>query len=950
MSLYDSNPNEYANQKDLMSLLFTQSLTGIFFMMLDEPVLWNESTDKEKVMDYIFDHLKITMINQAMLDQYRAEEAQMMGATPRKLFANNPELGRSVLMRLFNEGHLHADTEEQRPDGTVLTFQGDYLCLYDEQNRITGHFGMQADISDRKSAETELADNVKRLNLAIDGAEMGLWDWNLIDDSIYFSPLSKQLLGMEDNEGEGTSSGWKKLWHPDEIKMIQTAMADYLAGKTQKYELVHRLCHKDGSWRWILSRGSVLRDREGIPYRWIGTFADITRLIEERAESEALERFFSVNPDLMSITDLQGNLIKVNQAWKTILGYPPEELENRSLFDLIHPDDLGEELNKEAIEKLEKKQLINNINRYRCADGTYRYLEWHAQPAGDLVYGTARDITEKIKTEEFIEKEKELFNTTLVSVGVGIIVTDREGRILLINPMAASLTGWTGDEAFLQDVRMIFRTVNMETKELTRNPVDVVLETSCGMDSRKNAGILTKGDSAIHVAGNAAPILSGGGIDGVVITFRDITKEHMLEQEMEGFLNANLDMLCVGNRDLVIHKVNKKFTEVLGYTADEIKGKNITDILHPDDLEKIDSLRLHMRKNAVLNEVATRVQCKDGVYKYIEWNVMPGTGDYIYASARDITQKMLYEDRLRELAAKDELTGLYNRHYLDVIIGELANHADLTGIPLSFLLIDFDYFKKVNDTWGHPVGDDVLQSTASLLKHLLRDKDILVRMGGEEFAVVLPETGSLGAHVTAEKLRIAVGEHRHPTAGRQTISIGVAERMKAESFRHWYRRADEALYRAKRNGRNCVSLSEDVEAVSKSFLHIDWMSDWESGNRKIDRQHKELVAGANQFISSSLEAVDRDGVLKDLEIMISHIVKHFETEEKILGEVSYPNLIMHEQIHKELANKALKLKDELESGEVRFSAFVSFLMDEVVMDHMIKEDAKYFQYTKRRRK
>jgi len=192
----------------------------------------------------------------------------------------------------------------------------------------------------------------------------------------------------------------------------------------------------------------------------------------------------------------------------------------------------------------------------------------------------------------------------------------------------------------------------------------------------------------------------------------------------------------------------------------------------------------------------------------------------------------------------------------------------------------------------------------------------------------------------------AVEDHRHPTAGRQTISIGVAERMKAESFRHWYRRADEALYRAKQNGRNCVSISENADTVSKSFLHIDWMPDWESGNSKIDRQHKELVIGANQFISSSLEAIEKEDVLKDLNLMISHIAKHFETEERILGEVRYPDLIQHERIHKELANKALRLKDELESGEVRFSAFVSFLLDEVIMDHMIKEDAKYFEYTR----
>ena len=130
------------------------------------------------------------------------------------------------------------------------------------------------------------------------------------------------------------------------------------------------------------------------------------------------------------------------------------------------------------------------------------------------------------------------------------------------------------------------------------------------------------------------------------------------------------------------------------------------------------------------------------------------------------------------------------------------------------IVFDLDFFKQVNDNWGHPVGDSVLKHTSQITKRLLRKSDVFARMGGDEFMVIMPETSCAGARVAAEKIRSNITENPHPQAGLVTVSIGVAEWRTGESFGNWYERADDALYQAKKQGRNCIACAEDDIGIS----------------------------------------------------------------------------------------------------------------------------------------
>lgn len=140
-----------------LQLFFNRSLDGYYFTQLDEPQPWDEATDKDKVLGYIATHQRITEVNDALLSQYGMTRASLIGQLVGRFFEHNMENGRQLRRKLWDEGRLHAETMERKQDGSPIWIEGDYVCLYDEQKRITGTFGIQRDITERKRKERELA-------------------------------------------------------------------------------------------------------------------------------------------------------------------------------------------------------------------------------------------------------------------------------------------------------------------------------------------------------------------------------------------------------------------------------------------------------------------------------------------------------------------------------------------------------------------------------------------------------------------------------------------------------------------------------------------------------------------------------------------------------------------------------------------------------------------------
>jgi two-component system cell cycle response regulator len=204
-----------------------------------------------------------------------------------------------------------------------------------------------------------------------------------------------------------------------------------------------------------------------------------------------------------------------------------------------------------------------------------------------------------------------------------------------------------------------------------------------------------------------------------------------------------------------------------------------------------------------------------------------GANDYVLRSAdrneliarvRTQVRRKRYTERLRdnvqysmELAITDPLTGLFNRRYMESHVGTLIDRSAARGKSLSLLILDVDYFKSINDSFGHDAGDDVLREFAERLKASIRGIDLACRYGGEEFVVVMPDTDLGIAAMVAERIRRRIAGEPFPIEGGKrtievTISVGIAARLGAQdNATLMLKRADEALYRAKRDGRNRVA-------------------------------------------------------------------------------------------------------------------------------------------------
>jgi diguanylate cyclase (GGDEF)-like protein len=169
--------------------------------------------------------------------------------------------------------------------------------------------------------------------------------------------------------------------------------------------------------------------------------------------------------------------------------------------------------------------------------------------------------------------------------------------------------------------------------------------------------------------------------------------------------------------------------------------------------------------------------------------------------------------RIEELAIRDELTGAYNRRHLMEIIQREKWRSERAGVDFSIFIIDVDFFKNVNDSYGHLAGDCVLRAIAKTASDALRQTDYFGRYGGEEFAAVVTDTSVEGAMVTAERVRQRIEALRFPDIAdelRLTASIGIAAAGAREETTAIFKRADDALYVAKRSGRNRCIMAEPL--------------------------------------------------------------------------------------------------------------------------------------------
>ncbi len=311
-------------------------------------------------------------------------------------------------------------------------------------------------------------------------------------------------------------------------------------------------------------------------------------------------------------------------------------------------------------------------------------------------------------------------------------------------------------------------------------------------------------------------------IQGVVVSARDVTDRKMAEEALkrsEERLNEAQQISQTGDfsRDLITGRGfwSKEFFRLLDYPDRTVPSlEAMVSRMHAEDREIFLVTVDQSLDQGGVHDLDFRVVLRSGTIRYLSGKIDVDLDEYkepiyYHGTLTDVTALKEAEAKLVEMATTDPLTGILNRRRFLELAGRELSLAVRHGNPLSLLMMDVDHFKSINDNHGHDAGDEVLMSLVRLTSEVLRDSDVFGRLGGEEFAILLPQTSGTAAEQAAEKIRVHVMDStiRHNDKNIQiTVSIGISNITKdVNSVEALMKDADEALYGAKDSGRNRIS-------------------------------------------------------------------------------------------------------------------------------------------------
>ena len=642
-----------------------------------------------------------------------------------------------------------------------------------------------------------------------------------------------------------TSDLWGSIIHPDDrsrfFDFIKQILSTAKAG-----ELECRTFYKLGGerWVWIFARPQV--DERNKVTTIVGAIQDITERKQANEQLQESEKRFrnlvETTSDWIWEIDTNGFYTYASPRIRDILGFESSEIIGKKPEDFMPPEEAQRVLGIITPIFASRSQFSNLENKNFHKDGRVIFLETSGVPIvdNDGVFcgyrGIDRDITERKQAQEALKKSEAHYHDLVETSQDLIWQCDSEGRYTYLNPAWEQVFGYKTQE-MLGKKFADFQTPQIaarDQKEFAR------LMRGNAIKGFETCHIGRLGNE-IHLVFNAKSIYDENGkVIGTHGTAYDITERKKAEQalkESESLYrkmneNSPLGMHFYKLNDknqLIFTGANPAADKLLGTDNSQFIGKTIEEAFPALIQTEVPERYRDTAEKGIpwsTEQIAYDDKQITGAFDVRAFQTTPGNMVAIFS---DITERKQAEVELQhtkegleaanrelqtalalqqQLAHTDSLTGINNRRNLY----ELAEHEFDIAIryrqPLSVIMFDIDHFKQVNDTFGHTVGDQILQRVTQVARAELRSADVIGRYGGEEFVVILPMTNAKKAYPLAERIRMGVAAMRLPTEkgdAAVTLSIGIVEMAhegQTESIEVMIRYADEAMYTAKQAGRN----------------------------------------------------------------------------------------------------------------------------------------------------
>ena len=534
-----------------------------------------------------------------------------------------------------------------------------------------------------------------------------------------------------------------------------------------------------------------------------------------------MEKTMDIMNEILLVHD-NGRIIFANDTVNIISGYTKDEIIGHSIEDFIHPDDMAK-----VQEAVAKRRIGDNIFDYEIrvltSQGDYRMMSirsFSLDSKSTLVASMLADVTARFESEELL---KSFYESIPDNVFI-LEVEDDFFRVVAANDAQCKSAGISKNNLLGKYMHDICREYNLPMGLLDKyKEVSQSKQTS----EYEETIVWSEEDGLLYYNTRLFPVMGENGkcrfICGIS---RNITAKKLLEQEL-ATRQEQLQMALEGAEmalwewDITSDRLtlDEHWAKMLGMDCTSTTSILAwAEYVHPEDVDGFrGKMDMYLSGQLPRLEVKFRMRYRNVFWIWIivrgrgvAWD-QDGRTIRMIGTCQDISEQKMVEEELRVLATTDPLTGTYNRRYLLTALETEIDRCRRYGSIFSLIMCDMDNFKKINDTYGHDVGDRVLCLFTALIRSRIRKMDCLARWGGEEFILLVPHTRLPEAMELSQELRQLVRNNSFPDVKEDvTASFGVVEYRKNEDRDSLVKRVDDLVYAAKAAGRDTVC-SDDLK-------------------------------------------------------------------------------------------------------------------------------------------